>query len=1445
MKLKLCTALLTAATILVPLSATAETTQNLAEAKRAAAEKFAKLPLSFEPTESAARFQAHSGGYTVSVGAGESSVAVADPASGKPHVLRFGFVKSNPSAVLEAVEPLPGVTNYYLGNDSSKWRLGVRNYAKLHAREVYPGVDVVYYGDHRRLEFDFVVAPKADPNAIAMTFDGMEKLYKDAAGDLVAELGGRPFRFARPYAYQRVNGVSQPVAVDYELSATGRVQLRLGAYDRNSELIIDPVVSYATFLGGSNADVATAIAVDSSGVYVTGQTCSVDFPNILATNFKGACDAFVTKYSLDGSAYIYTTVLGGNNPANATAIGSAIAVDGSGQAYVAATTNIEDMPGAPAATNPLSSPKSYQGGDSDAYIAILAANGTLLRSTYLGGAGPDSAYGIAVDTATPANVIITGQTCSDDFPGYNAFQAKIESCVAFITKLDNLLEIGVVRPALSPVNNRWSAFGPPSASGGTYYFSGFLGGQPVAPYPVSGTWTPFTMYPAYAIVADTNNPPNMEITFTGGTSGQYVPASTTTQLPIPNWNTSLHGITEEGSITWENLGPRPVFADAFTEAYGIALDPPGDIFVAGGTNSTTFAGNTWPCSPASGIGAWVVKVGGGDGACRYVWSLEKTATDVTATIDTARAVAVDASGRAYITGTASSSLGTLGGGYASPTAGGNDAFLFRINQAGSAIDYAVSLGGSGNDQGLGVAVDPNFEVYVTGSTKSIDFPIISPLLDPNSVPVAGAPLQTLSGAQDAFISKFTANGTALVFSSYLGGSDVDQGNAIAVSNGKMYIAGNTYSSDLVSTLVPETGPYIPPQPTYAGAGDGFIAMIDGSSLPTVSVTPGSLQFAAQDVGTRSTAFPVDYYNSTASASVNIASINFSGDFSQVYVNGNPPDCTPGQIAANTHCDIWVAFTPSAQGTRSGTLTISDDASSQPHVVNLSGQGAVPYDVFSTSTLTFPAQVLNTTSSAQSVTLQNTGKGTLQIASIAITGDFNISANNCGTSVAPGGNCTISVTFTPIDIGTRSGSLTITDGAAGSPHVIALSGTTATIANSISPTSLTFTTQAIGIASATQTVTVQNSDSVNSLYVSGAVTTGDFKVATNNCISIVLPGGNCTLLISFTPTATGTRTGTLTISGDGKNMPTVITLLGTGAAGSGTISLSVSSLTFTSSAVGTATSQTLTLTNASTTSALTGLTYVLSGTNSADFVIQASGTTCTGSLAASTTSTTSTCTITIGYTPTLTSQETATLTVSATGASNSSQTVSLTGNVSSSGGGGGTGDFTMTASSTGVSVVQGSTATYTFLVTPQNGSKDTITFSCSGPVGSSCSASPNPLTMDGSTAKIVTLIVGTTGGSGNGALRAPKLFPNAIFYALLPFSFFGMMLFNKRRGFWLALTLVVISLLMFMTACGSSSSPSSSDSGLASGSYTVVFTGKSNASTPTTQSITLTLVVSKQ
>ena len=956
---------------------------------------------------------------------------------------------------------------------------------------------------------------------------------------------------------------------------------------------------------------ATASPWTATGnAYVTGQTCSADFATITTTSpnptgytyssFNSICDAFVTEYNHTGTAYLYTTILGGTNPSGANASGNGIALDLStanpaytNQAYIVGTTNFFDLPGAPAYSNPPTVPNSYQpGGDSDAFIVILAADGTLVRTSYLGGygAGSTAGNGIAVDykNSVPPTVSVVGQTCSGNFPFYSAFETMVEQCVAFVTKLDYNLDIGSkVLPFgtaghINPIASAMSP-APASTATATYYFSEPYGAQPVAPLPTA-IWTPGANYPAGAIVVDTTAGTGVQLALNAGTSTSLANYCPTCIPPVPDWtDTKLGANTYDGNISWEYLGPYTgTVAEEFSDAYGVALDPQGGVFLAGGTSTTSLASTFWPCS-AGGTGAWVLKVSSIHGGCTYEWTLENTPTSVKNNFeaDTARAIAVDSAGQSYVVGTASGTLGTSTNAYqpGNASTGGTNAFLVSINEQGSAIRYATYLGGSGNDQGLGVAVDNNEDAYVTGSTTSQNFPVINPLVNPND----SYPL-TLSGAQGGFVTKFTSSGSALVFSSYLGGSGTDQSSAIAVSTDTVnsafvdiYLAGSTTSQDFESMLLlqPMAAPnYAPPQATYGEAGDAFVAMIPGASIPTVTVLPGSLTFANQSVGTTSVPQAVIYRNTNTLSAVQIDSVSFgSSVYAQAIGNGTPPDCGAGSVVQpNSTCQILVTFSPtSTQNPQNSQLTILDDASSTPHVVKLTGSGVLlPVVSLSTMSVTFPNQALNVASASIAITVTDTGSGPLQFSPFGFTGsnagDFT-QTNNCGSKIQAAAFCVINVTFTPAALGGRTASLVITDNAANSPQSVALSGTGISASGTIqlafvAPATGAFGTQQVGLATAAQTATLSNASTttaltVNSIAVVPQVTGNtDFAIvpgtgagACSSTFPFVLNvNASCTIQVKFTPSSAVNESANLTVNGSASNSPLSLALTGTGTGG---------------------------------------------------------------------------------------------------------------------------------------------------------------------------------------------------------------------------------------------------------------------------------------------------------
>jgi hypothetical protein len=301
----------------------------------------------------------------------------------------------------------------------------------------------------------------------------------------------------------------------------------------------------------------------------------------------------------------------------------------------------------------------------------------------------------------------------------------------------------------------------------------------------------------------------------------------------------------------------------------------------------------------------------------------------------------------------------------------------------------------------------------------------------------------------------------------------------------------------------------------AGCGGGSSS---GGSSPAITLSPTSITFSIQSVGTTSAPQSITVTDS-GTATLTFTSIAVSGDYAQTNNCGT-------SLGAGGSCTISVTFTPSSSGARTGAVTITDNASGSPHTVSLTGTGAVPTVSVSPSSLAFGNQTLHTSSSPLPVNVQNTGASTLTITSIVVSGDFS-QTNNCGTGVGAGGSCTINVTFAPTGIGTRNGALTITDNAGNSPQTVNLTGTGAGSSVSLSTNTLTFAGVAVGSVSSPQSVTLSNTSNA-ALAISGISASEDFS-QTNNCGSSLVAGGSCTINVTFAPTANGTRTGILTVT----------------------------------------------------------------------------------------------------------------------------------------------------------------------------------------------------------------------------------------------------------------------------------------------------------------------------
>lgn len=390
---------------------------------------YGEVALPFEPATSGYRYIARDKNFVIGVSEGETVFAA------KKARVRMRFVEGRAQA-LEALSRLPGHSNYIHGRDKKKWRMNVPHYGQIRYREVWPGIDLVFYGTRGRAEYDFVVKPGADPGRIAFTLEGAEKMWLGKDGDLHLRVAGGELTHRKPVVYQqRADGRREAVEGRYVL-ARRTVRFEVGSYDRTRALTIDPVLQFATFLGGSSSEESNAIAVDATGnSYLTGLTYSANFP--LQTAYSStANDMFVTKVNAAGTALLYSTYLGGG----ATDAAGGIAVDALGNAYVVGTAGFSAGTPFPTTAGVL---KSTVGGNNDAFVAKFDASGGLAASTLLGGTNSEAATGVAVDASS--NVYVTGSTYSTDFTttagaydrthsgNYTTFLAKLNTGLTALT----------------------------------------------------------------------------------------------------------------------------------------------------------------------------------------------------------------------------------------------------------------------------------------------------------------------------------------------------------------------------------------------------------------------------------------------------------------------------------------------------------------------------------------------------------------------------------------------------------------------------------------------------------------------------------------------------------------------------------------------------------------------------------------------------------------------------------------------------------------------------------------------------------------------------------------------------------------------------------------------------------------------------------------------------
>jgi hypothetical protein len=731
-------------------------------------ETYGKLPLSFEAnagqTSSEVKFLSRGSGYTLFLTRHAEAVLVLQKSAIQEGKTERVVAESTPPAVLRmklagpALNPevaglgeLAGRVNYFVGKDPREWHTDVPTYARVNYSSVYPGIDLAYYGNRQQLEYDFIVAPHADPQKIAVSFEGAEAFSVDPNGDLVLTVNKNELRFRKPEVYQEIDGRRREIASTYTLKGKRSVGFEIAAYDPNRPLIIDPTLVYSTYLGGSMGASGQAIAVDQSGnAFIAGSVVGTDFPTTpgafqttgtppCINSGIGSCppqlspqEAFVTEINPQGSALVFSTYLGGSY----SNTGTGIALDTAGNAYVTGYTDSIDFPVTPGAWQPV-----FQGSTSggcmscatyNSFVTKLNPSGNgLIYSTFLGGFGDTQAHGVAVDSAANAYVAgiagrgfpttsgafqpgFKGACCNDKGP-YNAFVAKLNS----------------------------------SGSGLVY------------------------------------------ATYVGGS-------------------------TSSGD-----------------DAYGIALDAAGEAYIAGFASSKDFpttAGAFQSTAPLSSGSAFVTKLNADGSALVYSTYLGGP-NPISGTYDAAQGIAVDSGGNAYVTGiTDSRAFPTTLGAFQAitpvkSTMYAASAFLTKLNPTGSGLVYSTYLGGSAADYGLGVAVDSSGDAFVIGTTDSTNFPTTPDAMQPT-------PPDNYFCCH-AFVTAMNPAGSAQTYSSYLGGSDpLTQAQAITVdSSGNAYIVGATSSTTFPTT----PGAFQTANPAAQNHYAAFIMKIAGMTSPAPAV----------------------------------------------------------------------------------------------------------------------------------------------------------------------------------------------------------------------------------------------------------------------------------------------------------------------------------------------------------------------------------------------------------------------------------------------------------------------------------------------------------------------------------------------------------------------------------------------------------------------------------
>jgi uncharacterized repeat protein (TIGR01451 family) len=793
---------------------------------------------------------------------------------GETASMQLKLVGGNPTPRAEGMDKLRGQSNYFLGHDPARWRTGIGHYARVKYDEVYPGIDVIFYGSHGHLEYDFLVAPGAEERRIRFELNGAGAARVDEDGNLIIDLGGAEVRQSRPVVYQDWDHRRHFLSGRYAVHGR-QIAFDIAGRRNDKPLVIDPVLSYASFLGGGDIDVGHAVAVDAQdNVYVTGETASLNFPTAKAEQpvNAGGSDAFITKLDPAGNV-LFSTYLGGSGNENDFRSGvesSGIAADAAGHVYVTGRTSSLDFPVVNAVL------PNYGGGDYDGFVAMISAGGdTLLYATYLGGEANDSSNGIAVD-GTGAIYVTGGTRSFNDFPiTAGAYQPNSNGQLdAFVAKLD------------------------PSHSGpASLVYATYLGGQGID----RGT--------AVAVDASGN--------------AHVVGRTESPDFPTTNALQAIYGGGADAFVAVLNSSGTGLIAATFLGgsgldvANGVVVDVAGNTYITGETASADFPiVNGFQPTNAGSSDAFVAQLDPTGTALLYATYLGGSG------LDRGTSLTLDVAAHIVITGETSSDDFPQVNAFQPARGGGKDVFVARIDpvQPGPAsLQYASYLGGRADDVAFGLAVNSAGDAWVVGQTASADFPITN-----------GIQAKYGGGPSDAFIARVSNATTPDYVVASAGSLQLTPGSMGTVMLTITPVGGFTGTVGFSIGGLPANamGSFDP----------AAVAVIDGSaqtSLLTITTTPstpvgiflltvtassGALQHTLTVMLRVSTDTTVADLSMLKTAFPNPVQVGTNLTYRLVAFNAGPADAIGVQVT-DTLPSVTLVSVTSTQGTCNGTSTI--------------------------------------------------------------------------------------------------------------------------------------------------------------------------------------------------------------------------------------------------------------------------------------------------------------------------------------------------------------------------------------------------------------------------------------------------------------------------------------------------------------------------------------------